>query len=72
MRWIRLKKQECAALKKHQRQLKKYSDELAQQIQLEYSKGSNYRELMKKYSISSKGTLNYILKRNISRNGAVG
>ena len=60
----------CA--KKASEAIKKYSDELAQQIQLEYSKGSNYRELMKKYSISSKGTLNYILKRNISRNGAVG
>ena len=60
----------CA--KKASEAIKKYSDELAQQIQLEYSKGSNYRELMKKYSISSKGTLNYILKRNKSRNGAVG
>lgn len=52
--------------------IKKYSDEVVKIIQTERSNGSTYNELMKRYSISSKGTLNYLLKRNISRNGAVG
>lgn len=52
--------------------LKVYSDEMVLEIQLMRNAGLTYSELMKKYNISSKGTLNYILKKRISRNGAVG
>lgn len=52
--------------------LKVYPDEKVVEIQLMRESGMTYRELMKKYGISSKGTLNYILKKHISRNGAVG
>lgn len=34
--------------------------------------GMTYAELIKKYNIKSKSSLNYILKRKVSRNGVDG
>lgn len=52
--------------------LKVYSDELVLEIQKMREAGMTYTELRKKYNIKSKSSLNYILKRKVSRNGADG
>lgn len=40
---------------------KKYSDDTVLKIQMDRQNGMSYKELMYKYNISSKGTLNYII-----------
>lgn len=52
--------------------LKVYSDELVLEIQRMREAGMTYAELIKKYNIKSKSSLNYILKRKVSRNGVDG
>jgi hypothetical protein len=41
--------------------IKKYSDDTVLKIQMDRQNGMSYKELMYKYNISSKGTLNYII-----------
>lgn len=41
--------------------LRKFSDELINQIKEDRKSGMNYKELMKKYNISSLGTMSYII-----------
>lgn len=52
--------------------LKVYSDELVLEIQRMREAGMTYAELIRKYNIKSKSSLNYILKRKVSRNGVDG
>lgn len=43
----------------------KFNDDIVKQIRLDYKNGLNYRELMSKYGIKSKGTISYIVKKRI-------
>ena len=42
--------------------IRKYTDEIIINIKTDHLNGLSYKELMQKYNISSKGTINYILK----------
>lgn len=44
------------------RKIVKFNDKIVKEIRLDYEKGMTYNELMKKYNISSKGTIYYIIK----------
>lgn len=43
----------------------KYNDEVAKQIHLDHNNGISYTNLMKKYNISSKGTISNIIKNRV-------
>ena len=44
--------------------IRKFTNDETKQIRTDHSKGLGYKALMQKYSISSKGTLHYILNNN--------
>lgn len=44
---------------------KKYSDEIASQIRSLHKQGKSYKELMKRFNISSKGTISSIVNKRI-------
>jgi hypothetical protein len=44
--------------------IRKFTNDEIKQIKADYSKGLGYKALMQKYSISSKGTLHYILNND--------
>lgn len=44
----------------------KYSDDVVQQIRLDYKKGLGYKFIMNKYNINSKGTLSHIINKRIT------
>lgn len=52
-------------IKKASNANKVYSDEIVEQIIKDRENGLSYQELMKKYNISSKGTLSYIINKRL-------
>ena len=50
------------------RKIVKYPDELVVKIRAEYKTGKSTRQLMKKYNISSSGTMHHILHKRIIKN----
>lgn len=52
-------------IKKASNANKVYSDEIVKQIMEDREKGLTYKDLMKKYNISSKGTLSFIINKRI-------
>lgn len=49
-----------------------YSDEDVLEIQRLRKLGLTYKDIMRRFNVKNKSTLRYVLKRNISRNGADG
>lgn len=54
------------------KKLRKYTDEEVLEMRRLYKLGASYNDIMKMYGINSKGTINYLIKKRLSRGRAVG
>lgn len=54
-----------ARIKRSSMTTKKYTDEIAREIRECHRNGMSYQEIMKRYNISSKGTLSFIVNKRL-------